>query len=199
MGRATHLEVRRPDLLRALVREGIIVLKKAMITLFALALLWFGVYPRAESLFGPLGIWGRLVGVDLSSVAPVDFARFSRRSSPTDALICGAGICAAKSDAEVPVFGETADQLMKRLDGIFGPMERSERISQGEASLHHRYVIKTRLMRYPDIVDVEVFAVDDAHATFAVYGRSIIGSYDYGVNKARNEKIMEQVTVASMP
>ena len=41
-------------------------------------------------------------------------------------------------------------------------------------------------MRYPDTIDIEVFAAEGA--TLAIYSRSLVGSGDFGVNLARIER-----------
>ena len=48
-----------------------------------------------------------------------------------------------------------------------------------------RFVQYTRLMRYPDTIDVEVMPAGDGQSTLALYSRSLVGRKDFGVNRAR--------------
>jgi len=43
----------------------------------------------------------------------------------------------------------------------------------------------TRLMRFPDTIDLEVFPAGEGQSTLAIYSRSLIGRKDFGVNRAR--------------
>jgi uncharacterized protein (DUF1499 family) len=47
-----------------------------------------------------------------------------------------------------------------------------------------RFVQYTRLMRYPDTIDVEILPAE-GRSTLAVYSRSLVGRKDFGVNHAR--------------
>ena len=47
-----------------------------------------------------------------------------------------------------------------------------------------RFVQYTRLMRYPDTIDVEVIPAGE-NSTLALYSRSLVGRKDFGVNRAR--------------
>jgi len=48
-----------------------------------------------------------------------------------------------------------------------------------------RFVQYSRLMRFPDTIDVEVFPVGTDQSTLAIYSRSLVGYSDLGVNRAR--------------
>jgi uncharacterized protein (DUF1499 family) len=48
-----------------------------------------------------------------------------------------------------------------------------------------RILQHTRLMRFPDTIDIAVLAVADNQSTLAIYSRSLIGRGDLGVNSAR--------------
>ena len=47
-----------------------------------------------------------------------------------------------------------------------------------------RFLQRTRMMRFPDTIDVEVFPAPGG-STLAIYSRSLIGRRDFGVNRAR--------------
>jgi hypothetical protein len=46
------------------------------------------------------------------------------------------------------------------------------------------FLQRTRVMRFPDTIDVEVFP-SPGGSTIAIYSRSLIGRRDFGVNRAR--------------
>ena len=47
-----------------------------------------------------------------------------------------------------------------------------------------RFIQTSRLMRFPDTIDIEVFPAGNG-ATLAIYSRSLLGRRDFGVNRAR--------------
>ena len=51
-----------------------------------------------------------------------------------------------------------------------------------------RFIQYTRLMRYPDTIDVQVLPAGDNQSTLAIYSRSLVGQKDFGVNRARVER-----------
>ena len=56
-----------------------------------------------------------------------------------------------------------------------------------------RFVQVTRLMRYPDTVDLEVIPVGENQSTLALYSRSLVGRKDFGVNRARLQRWLAAV------
>jgi uncharacterized protein (DUF1499 family) len=51
-----------------------------------------------------------------------------------------------------------------------------------------RILQHTRLMRFPDTIDIAVLSIGDNQSTLAIYSRSLIGRGDLGVNRARIER-----------
>jgi len=56
-----------------------------------------------------------------------------------------------------------------------------------------RFLVRTRLMRYPDTVVVEVIEQGPNLSTLALYSRSQIGRSDFGVNRRRIERWVERI------
>ncbi len=55
-----------------------------------------------------------------------------------------------------------------------------------------RYVVRSRWMRFPDTLTVQVITRPDGNS-IALYSRSQIGSYDWGMNRKRIEAILESL------
>jgi len=122
-------------------------------------------------------------------LGPIDFETMSRRATPNDALACPPGFCPnAAADFDPGVFAGSDEVLRERFaaaalaDGDAIPVYRSDAPGR---PLQDRYVQRTRLMRFPDTIDVRFIALGDDTATLAIYSRSQIGSADMGVNLAR--------------
>ncbi|MFI5014400.1 MAG: DUF1499 domain-containing protein [Hyphomicrobiales bacterium] len=126
-----------------------------------------------ETLFGP---------PDLGSIA---FERVTRRASGNDALACPPGECgSAKVDLKPPSYTGSASELRQRVRRYFAE-QGAVLVGADDSSLHDRFVVRTRLLRFPDTVDVQIFPADAEHATLAAYSRSQLGSGDMGTNLER--------------
>ncbi|WP_165820229.1 DUF1499 domain-containing protein [Microvirga sp. KLBC 81] len=117
----------------------------------------------------------------------VDFKTLTRRKTPNDALTCPQDFCPnAKPDDEPPVFSLPATRLRVIVSEVV--------LSQPNTSLletsaeQDRFLVRTKLMRYPDTVVAQVIALDEGHSTLALYSRSQIGRSDFGVNRRRIER-----------
>ena len=128
----------------------------------------------------------RLLGGPLD-VGPVDFATLRRHVTGNDALICPPGLCAeAEPDGDAKVYDVTADQLLDRLRMIALAEPSTEALDCGVGCAGvARFVQRTRFMRFPDTIDVAVYAAGTNKSTLAIYSRSLVGRRDFGVNRAR--------------
>ena len=133
------------------------------------------------------GAWyglAKLTGARLD-IGPVDWPTLTRHSTPNDALVCPAAHCPnARGDWEPKPYAMLPDQLLARLRRI-ALAEPDTRELPGGAGRSARFLQHTRLMRFPDTIDVEVLPVGENRSTIAIYSRSLVGRKDFGVNRAR--------------
>jgi uncharacterized protein (DUF1499 family) len=134
----------------------------------------------------------RLTGARLD-IEPVDFQALQRRTSPNDALICAAGHCPnAKPDREARIFAMPPRDLLARVTRIALAEARTHALDCGADCDHRaRFIQYSRLMRYPDTIDVETFPLGEGGSSLAMYSRSLVGHGDFGVNRARLERWVE--------
>jgi uncharacterized protein (DUF1499 family) len=132
------------------------------------------------------GAWyglARLTGAR-PDIERVDWATLRRHKTPNDALACPAGLCPnAKPDIETAAFRLEPAALLARLRTI-AQTEPDTRELSCEGDRVARFIQRTRVMRFPDTIDVEVFPAGGG-STIAIYSRSLIGRRDFGVNRAR--------------
>jgi uncharacterized protein (DUF1499 family) len=126
----------------------------------------------------------KLTGAPLD-IGPVDWATLKRHRTENDALVCQATLCPnAKPDREPKSYAIPPAELLARLKTIALAEPDTCELPSGRPDRAARFLQHTRLMRFPDTIDAEVFSADGG-ATLAIYSRSLIGRKDFGVNGAR--------------
>ncbi len=129
--------------------------------------------------------WQSLYGSP--DLGPVDFATLKRRTTPNDALICPRDVCPqAQPDSEPPVFSVPTARLRSLVSEAALSEPGTTLIDRGPEQ--DRYLVRTRLMRFPDTVVVQVFDRGQDGSTLALYSRSQVGRSDFGVNRRRIER-----------
>jgi uncharacterized protein (DUF1499 family) len=123
-------------------------------------------------------------------MGPVDFATLRRRSTPNDALVCPPGHCPfAKPDHEAKIYDATPAELSARLTRVALSEPDTSALSSDPRHIRLlRFVQYSRVMRFPDTIDVEVLPSGQGRSTLAIYSRSLVGYGDFGVNRARIER-----------
>jgi uncharacterized protein (DUF1499 family) len=156
----------------------------------AVAVAGLGVGALAFRVTGPERLWALAGPPDLG---PAGFETLKRRRSPNDALACPAGFCTAKSDITPPVFTMPATALRRAFANAIAPEPDIEKVASDDASLTDRFVQRTKLMRFPDTIDVRFIDLAGERSTLALYSRSQIGRSDFGVNRARIERWLSRL------
>ena len=124
-------------------------------------------------------------------LGPIAFGRLMRRSTWNDALACPSGECgSADVDVRPSSYPGSANELRGRVRRFLRE-EGADLVASDDTGLHDRFVARTKLLRFPDTVDVEIFPLDAEHATLAVYSRSQLGFYDFGTNLRRIRALLD--------
>jgi uncharacterized protein (DUF1499 family) len=155
------------------------------------ALVWRGPEPGGVDdlytlLFGP------------ADLGPADPASVVRRSSPNDALACPPAACRGAVDLVAPIFAVEPDVLRAAALAALMAEPGAERVYAGTWSDEDRIVLRSRLMRYPDTVNLRVISLGEGQSSLLLYSRSQIGWSDMGVNRARLARVIERLT-AGLP
>ena len=118
----------------------------------------------------------QLTGARLD-IGTVDFKALRRRTSPNDALVCAAGHCPnATSDREAPTYDMPPQELLARLTKVALDEPRTHALYCGaDCDLIARFVQYSRIMRYPDTIDVAVFLMGEGKSTLPIYSGSLFG------------------------
>ena len=109
---------------------------------------------------------GKLTGSRLD-IGPVDWATLTRHATPNDALVCPASHCPnAKPDAEPKIYSVVPAELLARLKRIaLAEPDTTELSCEPDCDRAARFLQYTRLMRFPDTIDIEVLPVAAGQAS----------------------------------
>ncbi|MBL8789278.1 MAG: DUF1499 domain-containing protein [Rhizobiales bacterium] len=144
----------------------------------------------AIALAGPARLWALFGNPDLG---PVAFETLQRRPTPNDALACPPNTCAAPADITSPVFALTAKDLRRAFSRVVVSEDRIGNVAVNEATLEDRYVQRSRLMGFPDTINVKFVDLPGGRSSILIYSRSQLGRSDLGVNRARIERLLEKL------
>lgn len=133
---------------------------------------------------GPERIWAQFGPADLGDV---DFATLERRTTPNDALACLPAFCAAKADVAAPIFMKPLGDVFLAVQDALAQEPDLEQVAADAGQGTSRYVQRSRLMRFPDTINVKVAPADGGVAVL-IYSRSQLGKGDMGVNRQRVER-----------
>jgi uncharacterized protein (DUF1499 family) len=127
-------------------------------------------------------------------LGPIDFQTLRRRSTPNDALACPPDICAhAQPDIVPPIYPVSGDRLRRIIAEVALTDPDTQLVFSARWEDHDRYLARSRILRFPDTIDVLAIERDENQATLALYSRSQIGHGDLGVNRARIERWLSRI------
>jgi len=83
-----------------------------------------------------------------------------------------------------PIFSAPTDQVREALLQVINAAPRTEII---ENNAQIKVVQRSKLMRFPDTINIEIIPVDENNSTLATLSSSKYGHSDLGVNRKRVE------------
>lgn len=143
------------------------------------------------------GVGLGLAGCSAGDVDFVDLATLERPSSPNTYLVCPAERTTAAVDREPPIYELAPGELEQIwLEALAEEPRLSRRGAEPERR-RYLFVQRTRVLRFPDVIQLEVLDVPPDRATLCLYSRSIYGYGDLGTNRARVEDWLARIGPAS--
>lgn len=127
-------------------------------------------------------IWDGILSAKPAEI--VDFATLEPPPKPNWFLLCEDNVCtAATPKATPPIFEVSAEELKGRMEALLLEMANTNvRLERGNDL---DVLIRTPIMRWPDIISIQIVPLDEGKSTLRIYSRSIYGHSDLGANKAR--------------
>lgn len=154
-----------------------------LILVLVIAFLGFGRERTWALFFGP---------ADLGPVE--DFTRLERPASPNTYLACPLELCLREEpDLVPPIFATDPAGLKKALKEIIEAEPLTEHVAGDPDGFGDRYVQRTPLMRFPDTIIIRYLPVDVGRTTLVIYSRSKLGWGDWGVNRERVRRWIQEL------
>lgn len=113
-------------------------------------------------------------------------AELQPRASPNDYLVCPRTLCVSRdADATAPIYDIPVDTLRREAVKQWEGEANLSLVYRSGDGLQVRYIQRSRVLRFPDLVSVQFVPLTGRSSTLAVHSRSLIGYYDFGANRER--------------
>lgn len=132
---------------------------------------------------------------DVAAPAPGDISAIRRPASPNTCLAAPAGFTPAP-DVETPRFDLAPERLLGIMRAVMLAQPRATSLAADPQRLRADYVVRSRLLSFPDIVLVQVLPAGGSQSDLVVYSYSLKGHYDFGVNRARVRGLLTALNAA---
>lgn len=143
---------------------------------------------------GPERLWAQFGPADLGDV---DFATLQRRDTPNDALACLAEFCAARADVPAPVIARPFGDVFLAVQDAVVHEPGLEQVDADSGQGTLRFVQRSRLLGFPDTINVKVVPAADGGSVVLIYSRSQLGAGDMGVNLDRVKRWIDLIVTAA--
>lgn len=125
----------------------------------------------------------------------VQFQALTPDHAPNHFLACPPDFCPAVAvDASAPIFQRSLSELSRDWASIVQQTPRMTAVLIQPEQHYYGYTLRSRWLKFPDSVTVQLIRIDDAHSSLAIFSRSDYGYYDFGVNEKRVRHWLEQLT-----
>lgn len=151
-------------------------------------------FAAAFLILGPERLWAQFGPADLGDV---DFASLERRATPNDALACLPGVCAARTDIDAPAIAMPVAQAFPAVEQTLLREPRVSLVAVDPALGTLRFVQRSRLMGFPDTINVKLVPSADGGSAVLIYSRSQLGKADMGVNLERVKRWSDLIAAAA--
>jgi uncharacterized protein (DUF1499 family) len=117
-----------------------------------------------------------------------DFKTLKLSWKPNQYLVTPTGWGQARPHRESPVFGRDPAAVYAAIKAVALDQPRVQLLSDDPTRRKLELVQRTRIVRFPDFVSIEVAPVEGQGSTILVYSRAKFGIRDFGVNRRRIDR-----------
>ena len=117
-------------------------------------------------------------------LAPRDVSSLVRPASPNTALAAPGGFRPVV-DLVSPTYAVSPRELYAALRTIAAAQPRTTLSAAFDDTLQAHYTVRSAVLGFPDLVWVQALPAEPNSSQALIWSRSVVGHYDFGVNKAR--------------
>jgi uncharacterized protein (DUF1499 family) len=107
-----------------------------------------------------------------------------KSTRPNQYLVCPPQHC-HQADAQSPAFNLAIGQLKHAWTTVINQQANTELATIDAATHTYRYIQRSRVFRFPDVITVQFIALGSGQTTLAIHSGALLGYYDFGVNRRR--------------
>jgi hypothetical protein len=141
-----------------------------------------------------------LVAACSADTSEVDLRRMTRSGATNEFLACPPDYCAAPADATTSLYRVPALRLVAIARDVLAAQPRMTILRDGpldsEGGGRLVAVQRSLVFRFPDTIWIEI-APRGEQASLAIFSRSAYGRSDFGVNRARVERLLAAIDAAA--
>lgn len=123
----------------------------------------------------------------------IDFRHLPEISTQNYFVICPPNYCNTKPNEISPVFPFNKEHLNIHWQEFINKQPRIEIIAQDKEKMEFTYVQRSKYLRLPTIINIQLLPIDEQHSTLAMHSQSKYGWSDFGGNKSRCEMWMQEL------
>ncbi len=147
---------------------------------------------------GPGALFARGTGGGLPPPAPIDFPRLVLPATP-NACLAAPAAHRGPQHRSLPPIDLPPERVWQAVRGLAADFPRTWRRAEWPAMRQAEWVVRTRLMNFPDLVTAQVDALPDGRSALWLYSRSLFGRSDFGANRRRVEAWLAAIDAALAP
>ena len=117
-----------------------------------------------------------------------DFKTLKLSWKPNQYLVTPTGWGQDRPHRESPVFGRDPAAVYAAIKAVALDQPRVQLLSDDPTRRKLELVQRTRIVRFPDFVSIEVVPAEGQGSTILVYSRAKFGIRDFGVNRRRIDR-----------
>ena len=120
----------------------------------------------------------------------VDFKAIPITESKNYHLICPPEYCNIDPNEISPIYSVDIQSVDYHWQEVMEKEPRIINIAGDEKKHQYTYVQRSKYLRLPDTINVQIIPMDNNHTTLAIYSKSKYGYSDFGSNKARIDDLL---------
>lgn len=116
-----------------------------------------------------------------------DFEDLPIVDTPNYYTVCPPDFCNYEPSDISPVYPVEINKVIKSWKKVIDSQPRVTKLATDDDNYQYTYMQRSKLLRFPDIINVKFIPLENNHTTVAIYSQSKYGYSDMGVNKKRVE------------